>query len=80
MTLMDTLSCSNTLKQFFYNLRYLAEQCDMPEVYINLFEDVIYNDPEDDFEMPEQLELAMLCDLENNVHTFKPGVIFNPKE
>ena len=80
MTLMDTLSCSNTLKQFFYNLRYLAEQCDMPEVYINLFKDVIYNDPEDDFEMPEQLELAMLCDLENNVHTFKPGVIFNPKE
>ena len=44
MTLMDTLRCSNTLKQFFYNLRYLAAQCNMPEVYISLFKDVIYND------------------------------------
>jgi len=80
ITLMDTLRCSNTLKQFFFNLRYLAEQCGMPEVYISLFKDVYYLDVEDNFELPDSLELTMICDLEGNVHNFKPGVVYNPKK
>lgn len=80
MTLMDTLRCSNTLKQFFYNLRFLAEQCQMSQMYVNFFKDVIYLDPEDIFEIPEQLELSMICNLDNNTNSFKPGSSYNPKE
>ncbi|MBQ1709485.1 MAG: substrate-binding domain-containing protein, partial [Treponema sp.] len=40
ITLMDTVRGSNTLKQFFYNLKYIAQQCDMSCIAVNFFKDV----------------------------------------
>ncbi len=80
ITLMDTVRGSNTLKQFFYNLKYIAKQCDMSCIAINFFKDVIYLDAEDNISLPKKMNLWMLYDGEASIELFKPGVTYSPKE
>lgn len=76
ITLMDTVKGANTLKQFFFNFRYIADQTDMSMVAINFFKDVWFLDSEDEYDMPEEAALHMLIDRENNTEVFKPGGAF----
>jgi len=80
ITLMDTVRGANTLKQLFYNIKFIAQQCDMPCIAINFLKDVVYLDAEDNFECPKKMSLWMLHDGENSIELFKPGVNYNPRE
>lgn len=80
ITLMDTVRGANTLKQFFYNLRFIADQCDFSSVSVNFYKDVVYLDAEDDFKLPKKMSLCMLYDRDTSTELFKPGVTFNPQE
>ena len=78
LTLIDILRGSNTLKQIFYNLRYILRQCDMNSIYINFFRNVKLLEVDEDLELPDEMELYMLSDDENGVDLFKPETSFNP--
>lgn len=80
ITLMDIVKGSNTLKQLFYNLRFIAEQCDMSGIAINFFDEIQFIDNSEEFVLPDSMELYMLIDREKNVELFRPEVIFNPHE
>lgn len=80
ITLMDTVRGSNTLKQFFYNLKYIAQQCDMSCIAVNFFKDVCYLDAEDNFTLPKKMNFWMLYDGESSVELFKPDIAYNPRQ
>lgn len=78
VTLMDTVRGSNTLKQLFYNIRYIIDQSDMSGIAVNFFKDIMFLDPEDEFILPDEMEMYMLADREHNVELFRPEINFNP--
>jgi len=80
ITLMDTTSGSNTLKQVFYNLRFITEQCDFSGIAVHFFKDIQFLDFGDEFKLPELVELCMLVDRPNNLELFRPEITFNPHE
>lgn len=80
VTLMDTVRGSNTLKQLYYKLRFIVEQCDMSGLSINFFKDILFNDAEDEFILPNKMEMYMFSDREQNVELFRPEVQFDPHE
>ena len=80
ITLMDTLRGFNTLKQMFFNLRYIIEQCDLLGLSVQLLKNVQLLDTENDFVLPDKMELHMFHSKFLNTELFKPGVDFNPHE
>lgn len=80
ITLMDTVRGANTLKQMFYNLRFITDQCDFSAIAINFFNDIVFLDYEETFILPNDVELSMLIDRDSNIELFKPDVKFNPHE
>lgn len=80
ITLMDMASASNTLKQLFYNLRYITDQCDFCGIAVHFFNEIQFLDSEEEFKIPDVVELCMLVDRENNLELFHPEVTFNPNE
>lgn len=80
ITLMDTVRGANTLKQLFYNMRFILDQCDMSGIAVHFFKDVAFMDKEEDFEMPDEMELFMILDRLSNLELFRPEVTFNPNE
>ena len=80
VTLLDTVRGFNTLKQMFYNLKYIVKDCSMSGLAIHFFKDVQIIDNEQEFCLPEQAELHMFYTEVTNAEFFKPGVIINPHE
>lgn len=80
ITLVDTVRGSNTLKQLFYKLRFMLEQCDMSGIAVHFFDDIQFIDKAEEFEMPYEMELYMLIDRDKNIELFKPEVRFSPHE
>lgn len=80
ITLMDTVKGFNTLKQMFFNLRYLVDQCDVFGIAVNFFDNVQYLGSEKDFVLPDKMELYMFYSNYINTELFKPDVTFNPHE
>ena len=80
VTLMDTLKGFNTLKQMFFNLKYIVEQCDMSGISVQFFDTVQFLDTEEEFKIPEKMELHMFYSKTVNSELFRPGVFFNPGE
>ena len=80
ITLMDTLRGFNTLKQMFFNLRYIIEQCNLMGISVQLFKNIQLLDSEVDFVLPEEMELHMFYSKFLNTELFKPGVTFDPHE
>lgn len=80
ITLMDTVKGANTLKQLFYNMRFILDQCDMSAIAVHFFKDVAFMDKEEDFELPDEMELYMILDRLSNLELFRPDVTFNPQE
>lgn len=79
-TMLDMIRSSNTLRQFFYNLKYLAGQSESESLYVSLFNVPIYITKEELPELPENIELYMYADNPNNKEVFNPETIFNLKE
>ena len=80
ITLIDIMRGSNTLKQIFYNLRYIIRQCDMNSIYINFFREIKFLEADEDIELPDEMELYMLSSEKTGVDLFKPEISFNPKK
>lgn len=80
ITLMDMASASNTLKQLFYNLRYITDQCGFSGLAVHFFNEILFLDSEEEFKLPDNVELCMLVDRVNNLELFRPEVFFNPHE
>lgn len=80
ITLMDTVRGSNTLKQMFYNLRHIVEQCNFSGIAVTFFKDIVFLDSDEKFELPDEMELSMLVDRPSNLELFRPGVFVNPHE
>lgn len=80
ITLMDMLKGSNTLRQFYYNFRFVVAQCDMSNMGISLYDSALDFDSSDDFEVPEHAEFYLFYDTKTNTNLFRPGVFFNPRK
>lgn len=80
ITLMDITSGGNTLRQVFYKLRFITQQCDFSGLAIHFFKEIQFLDSGEEFHLPKEIELAMLEDSVNNLELFRPEVYFNPHE
>lgn len=76
--LLDILKGANTTRQFYYNLKHIIHLCAMDDMTINLYPAPIYMDYEEDFIIPEKMELSMFSDIINNKEEFNPLKKFNP--
>ena len=80
VTLLDTVRGFNTLKQMFFNLKYIVHQCAMSGLAIHFFKDVQIIDNEQEFCLPDAVDLHMFYTEIKNTEIFRPGVTFNPHE
>ena len=78
ITLMDMLKSANTLRQFYYNISYITAQQEFSELTINFFEEPVYLEKDDVFNMPSDMELSMFTTDDNNHKIFRPGIFFDP--
>ena len=76
--LLDILKGANTMRQFYYNLKHIIHLCSMDDMIINLYPIPIYMDYNEDFVIPEKMELSMYSDLIEDKEEFSPGTKFNP--
>ena len=80
VTLLDTIRGFNTLKQMFFNLRYITQECAMSGMAVHFFKEVQIIDSEQEFVLPDQVELHMFYTEINNTEFFRPGLTVNPHE
>lgn len=80
LTLLDTVGNANTLKQYFFQLKYITRECELSSVYLQLFPTPILVDETDDFILPDKMELYMYYNEEQNSEVYRPEVFYNPHE
>lgn len=80
LTLLDTVGNANTLKQYFFQLKYIARECELSSIYLQLFQNPVLIDENDMFVLPEKMELYMYYNKEQNSEVYRPEVFFDPKE
>ena len=80
ITLMNTVQGFNTLKQMFFNLKFIIEQCNISGMAVYFFDTVQLLDSENDFVLPDKMELHMFYSKYLKTEIFKPGTYFNPHE
>ena len=78
--LLDILKGANTMRQFYYNLKFIIDLCSMDDMTVNLYPIPVYMDYNEDFVIPEKMELSMYCDIVNDKEEFSPGTKFNPSD
>ena len=76
--LLDILKGANTMRQFYYNLKHIIHLCSMDDMVINLYPIPVYMDYNEDFVIPEKMEMSMYSDLIEDKEEFNPGTKFNP--
>ncbi len=80
VTLIDTIRGFNTLKQMFFSLKYITQECSLGGLAVLFFKDVQIIDSENEFIMPDEVELHMFYTEHKNTEIFRPGLTVNPKE
>ena len=80
VTLIDTLRGFNTLKQMFFSLKYIVQQCSLGGLAVHFFKDVQLIDNEQEFILPDKVELHMFYTEHKNTEIFRPGLIVDPHE
>ncbi len=76
--LLDILKGANTTRQFYYNLKHIIHLCSMDDMIVILYPIPVYMDWNEDFVIPEKMELSMYSDIVNDKEEFNPGTKFNP--
>ena len=76
--LLDILKGANTMRQFYYNLKHIVHLCSMNNMTINLYHIPMYMDPQEDFIIPEKMDMSMFSDIIENKEEFNPAIKFNP--
>ena len=64
--LLDILKGANTMRQFYYNLKHIIHLCSMEDMIVNLYPIPVYMDYNEDFVIPEKMELSMYSDIIND--------------
>jgi len=80
IVLLDILKGANTMRQFYYNLKHIISLCSMDDMIVNTFPLPIYMDPNEDFIVPEKMEMSMYSNQLLNQESFSPSVKFNPAQ
>ena len=80
VTLLDTVRGFNTLKQMFFNLKYIVQECSLSGLAIHFFKEVQLIDNEQECCLPDAVDLHMFYTEVKNTEIFRPGVTFNPHE
>ena len=80
VTLLDTVRGFNTLKQMFFNLKYIVQECSLSGLAIHFFKEVQIIDNEQEFYLPEAVDLHMFYTELKNTEVFRPGVTVDPHE
>ncbi|SFI76718.1 diguanylate cyclase (GGDEF) domain-containing protein [Treponema bryantii] len=80
VTLLDTIRGFNTLKQMFFNLKYITSECALSGIAIHFFKDVQIIDSEQEFVLPDEAELHMFYSEVTNTEIFRPGLSVDPHE
>ena len=78
IVLLDILKGANTMRQFYYNLKHIIQRCSMDDMIINLYPIPVYMDYNEEFVIPEKMELFMYSDILTGQEEFNPGTRFNP--
>lgn len=78
--LFSLLHSDSTLHDFFYRLRYILENASMTKAVVCLFDEPITLQNRDSFELPRNMNLSMLVDIERNIEIFEPNITFNPRK
>lgn len=79
-TILDMIRSCNTLRQIYYNLKYLVGQCELNSMFVNLYKTPVYADNNDTPVLPDEVELIMYAENLNYKEGFTPGTIFKPSE
>ena len=80
VTLIDTIRGFNTLKQMFFSLKYIVSQCALSGMAVHFFKEVQIIDSEQEFVLPDQVELHMFYTDIKKIELFRPGLMVNPHE
>jgi len=80
ITLMDMLKGANSLRQLFFNLRFITGLSGMSEMFVYLYDEPISVDRDEDPDLNKKVELYMHVDDERNIETFRPGIFFETKD
>lgn len=79
-SILDTIQAATTLKALFHSMNRLMYSSDIGSCEICLYDSVIYVDKEEDFKIPDSINLEMFINIEENISIFEPGISFNPKQ
>ena len=80
ITIMDMLKGANTLRQLFYNLKFIIREIDFSSISLNFYREPIFLDSTEDIVLPKEMEMYMFSDRDNDKDYFRPGIFFNPME
>ena len=80
VTLIDTIRGFNTLKQMFFSLKYIAQQCSISGMAVQFFKEVQIIDSETEFVLPDKVELHKFYSETKNTEIFRPGLMVDPHE
>lgn len=80
ISLLDRVKVSNTLRQFFFNMNFIVDIAMLENMAICLYEEPIFQNRQDEFVLPEIVEMYMYSDRSLKSKAFKPGILFNPAE
>lgn len=79
-TLFDLVKAQNTLQQFYFDFPYLMDIAELDAAAVFFTDEPIHLEREDDFVIPEKLNLSIFIDKTQEISDFEPGISFNPSE
>lgn len=80
ITIMDILKGSNTLRQLFYNLKYILKEINFSGMSLNFYKEPIFLDSFEDISLPDKMEMYMFSDRISDKDYFRPGIFFDPRD
>lgn len=78
ISLLDLMRSSNTLRQFFFNIRSVIDIMMIDEIKICLYKDPYFMSRNDEYVIPNEAELAIYANVIGDQKVFRPGERFDP--
>lgn len=79
-TLFDMFTSATTLSDFSYKLPHILNITNIDSILVSFYDKPIHLSREDDFVLPEKLNISMYTELHSNKIIFEPGESFNPHQ
>ncbi len=78
ISLLDLLRSSNTLRQFFFNIRAVIDIMMIDEMKICLYKEPFDMGNTDEYSIPHEAELAIYANVKGDLKVFRTGEFFDP--